>query len=29
MDRQGDSIGSLEGDGQLVRHLAVLVLPGI
>jgi hypothetical protein len=21
--RQGDSIGSLEGDGQLVRHLAV------
>ncbi len=25
---QRDSIGSLEGDGQLVRHLAVLVPPG-
>ncbi len=24
---QGDSIGFLEGDGQLSRHLAVLVLP--
>ena len=24
---QGDSIGSLEGDGQLVRHLAGLVSP--
>jgi hypothetical protein len=23
--RQGDGIGSLEGDGQLVRHLVVLV----
>jgi hypothetical protein len=27
--RQGDSIGSLEGDGQLVRHLEVLVPPGV
>jgi hypothetical protein len=27
--RQGDSIGSLEGDGQLVRHLAVLVPLGV
>lgn len=27
--RQGDSIGSFEGDGQLVRHLAVLVPPGV
>jgi hypothetical protein len=27
--RQGDSIGSLEGDGQLVRHMAELVPPGI
>jgi hypothetical protein len=26
--RQGDSIGSLEGDRQLVRHLAVLIPPG-
>jgi hypothetical protein len=26
--RQGDSIGSLEGNGQLVRHL-VLVPPGV
>ena len=27
--RQGDGIGSLEGNGQLVRHLAVLVPPGV
>jgi hypothetical protein len=27
--RQGDRIGSLEGNGQLVRHLAVLVPPGV
>lgn len=26
--RQGDGIGSLEWNGQLVRHLAVLVPPG-
>ena len=26
---QGDGVGSLEGDGQLVRHLAVLVPPGV
>ena len=25
--RQGDGIGSLEGNGQLVRHLAVLAPP--
>ena len=27
--RQGDGIGSLEGEGQLVRHLAVLVPPKV
>ena len=27
--RQGDSIGSLERDGQLVRHMAKLVPPGV
>ena len=27
--RQGDGIGSLERDGQLVRHLVVLVPPGV
>jgi hypothetical protein len=27
--RQGDSIGSLEGDGQVVRHMAELVPPGV
>ena len=27
--RQRDRIGSLEGDGQLVRHLVVLVPPGV
>ena len=27
--RQGDRVGSLEGDGQLVRHLENLVPPGV
>jgi hypothetical protein len=27
--RQGDRIGSFEGDGQLVCHLAALVPPGV
>jgi hypothetical protein len=27
--RQGDRIGSFEGDGQLVCHMAALVPPGV